>query len=158
MPLAALALAGCGPGVTAPSLMPRAVEKQPIDMPATSATEQESTAPSALTAQIATLVKAAEAGDAAFATQRAQAEKAVVAGAGAGQGSEAWVAAQEAVSALEAARAPVRDAAAQLDTLRQDPVNATTGGRAAIDAAAARMTQIDDAESAALATLVAKLG
>lgn len=155
---AALALAGCSHEISAPSLLPRAVEKQPIDMPVATSVEAESAPDAALTAKIASIVAAAEAGDRAFAAQRTRTETAVGRGAGAGQGSDPWVEAQEAITALESARAPVRDAANAVDGLRDDPANAAPGNRAAIDAAAARVSALNDGEAAAIAALSAKLG
>ena len=155
---ALLVLAGCGAQVSAPTLAPRAVEKQPIDMPVTSATEPEGPADAALVAKIAPLVASAEAGDKAFSEQRARTAAVVARAAGTAQGSEAWVAAQEAVTALASARGPVRDAAGAVDALRIDPANAAPGNRAAIDTAAARIEAIERAEGAAIAELNAKLG
>lgn len=155
---ACLTLAGCSAGVQAPSLMPRAVEKQPIDLPVGASVEPERPADSALQARIAKQIAAAEAGDKSFETQRAIAETAAKAAAGAAPGSEAWVQAQEAVTALESPRLAVRDAATAIDALRDDPANASAGNRAAIDAAAARVGAIESRETAAVAALVAKLG
>jgi hypothetical protein len=155
---AALSLAGCGAQVSAPSLMPRAVEKQPIDMPVTDAIEADTPVDPALRAKIAEQLAAGQAGDRAFAAQRAETEKAVARAAGAAQGSEPWIAAQEAVTALTALRAPVRDAAAAIDALRDDPANAAPGNRAAIDAAAAEMTALETKEADAVAALNKALG
>jgi hypothetical protein len=155
---ATLVLVGCGARVPAPSLMPRAVEKQPIDMPLNEAAERETPADAALQAQIATQLAAAEAGDRKFAEQRAVADAAIARAAGAKPGEENWVQAQEAITALEIARTAVRDAAAAIDALRLDPANASTGNRAAIDAAAARVDGIQRAEASAVAALTAKLG
>ena len=152
-----LSLAGCASRTSAPSLMPRAVEKQPIDMPVAEPVERESPADPALRAALAKQIAAAEAGDRDFGTQRVAAEKAVAAAAGTAQGSEAWVQAQEAITALETPRTAVRDAAAAIDALR-DPARASTGNRAAIDAAAARVGEIERAETEAVAALSAKLG
>ncbi len=154
----ALALAGCGAQVPAPSLAPRAVEHQSIEMPLTSPVEPDTPADPALAARIATILAAAEAGDAAFAAQRARTEAAVAHGRGAAQGSEEWVAAEEALSALDTLRGAVRDAAAEAEVLRDDPASAATGNRAAIDRAAARLTGMEEAEGAALAALTARLG
>jgi hypothetical protein len=137
--------------------MPRAVEKQPIDMPVSEPVERQSPADPALQAALAKQVAAAEAGDKAFEAQRASAEAAVARAAGAAQGSEAWVQAQEAITALETPRTAVRDAAAAIDALR-DPAKASTGNRAAIDAAAARVSEIERAETEKVAALSAKLG
>jgi hypothetical protein len=155
---AACSLAGCGAQVSAPSLMPRAVEKQPIDMPVATAIEADTPVDQALKAKIAEQVAKAQAGDKAFNTQRAEAEKMVARAAGAGQGSDAWVEAQEALTALESARIAVRDAAAAIDALRDDPANAAPGNRAAIDAAAAEMTRLEEAQTAIVAGLNKRLG
>ena len=155
---ALLALAGCGAQVSAPTLAPRAVEKQPIEMPVTTATEAESPVDAALVAKIAALVASAEAGDKTFSELRLRTADVVSRASGTAQGGEAWVAAQEAVTALESARGPVHDAAGAVDALRVDPANAAAGNRNAIDAAAARIEAIERAEAAAIAELNAKLG
>ena len=155
---AAGSLAACGAQVSAPSLMPRAVEKQPIDMPVATAIEADTPVDPALQTKIAEQVAKAQAGDAAFNAQRAEAEKMVARAAGAGQGSDAWVEAQEALTALESARIAVRDAAAAIDALRDDPANAAPGNRAAIDAAAAEMTRLEEAQTALAVALNKRLG
>jgi len=138
--------------------MPRAVEKQPIELPVAEATEQQSTADPALQAALARQIAAAQAGDKAFADQRAVADAAIARAAGAAPGSEGWIQAQETITALETARTAVRDAAAAIDALQGDPANASTGNRAAIDAAAARVEAIEQAQNATVAALIAKLG
>jgi hypothetical protein len=155
---AALGLSACGTQVKAPSLLPRAVEKQPIDMPLSEPNEAQTPVDPALQAAIDRQLAAAEAGDRDFAARRSAAEAAVGKAAGKPQGSEEWVQAQEAVTALETARTAVRDAAAAIDALRDDPANGTSGNRTAIDAAAKRVAKIEQAESAAVAALTAKLG
>lgn len=153
-----LALGGCGQPVSAPSLAQRPVEKQSIDMPVTSAGEAEGAPDATLVAQSAALVAAARAGDAAFAAQRTQTETAVTRASGAAAGSEAWIAAQESVTALDAARGPVRDAASAIDALRAVPANAAAGNRRAINEAAASVAAMDDIERQALSALAARLG
>jgi hypothetical protein len=155
---AACSLTGCGSQVSAPSLLPRAVEKQPIDMPVSEPVERETPVDPALQAEIAKQIAAAEAGDKAFAEQRAAAEAAVARAAGTTPGGELWVQAQQKVTALETARVAVRDAAGAIDALRLEPANAGTGNRAAIDAAAARLEALEKAEMNAVAVLTAKLG
>lgn len=155
---AALALSACGASVQAPSLLPRTVEKQPIDMPVSDPVEAQTPLSPALRAAIDKQIEAAEAGDKEFAARRATAEEAVAKAAGKGQGSEEWVQAQEAVTALESARGAVRDAAGAIDALRDDPANATSGNREAIDAAAKRVGAIVDSEAGAVQALAAKLG
>ena len=157
-PFLALALlSACGPQVNAPSLAPRAVEKQPIDLPA-EASEPETPVDPDLASRIAPLVAAAQAGDRAFATQRTATEAAVARARAAAQGSEGWIVAQQALSALDTARGPVRDSVAAIDAMRSEPANAASGNRAAIDAAAATIEALDDAEAAAVAALSARLG
>ena len=155
---ASLALSACGTELQAPSLLPRAVEKQPIDMPVAEASEAQTPADPALQAAIAKQIEAAEAGDRDFTRSRADAEQAVAKASGKPQGSEDWVQAQEAVTALESARTQVRDAAAAIDALRDDPANGTSGNRAAIAAAAKRVADIEQSETDAVAALSAKLG
>ncbi|HWI84795.1 MAG TPA: hypothetical protein VNT42_00535 [Sphingomonas sp.] len=155
--LAILSLASCGTSISAPSLDQRPVEKQPISMPETDPREAETPADAALISRIAAIVAAAETGDKAFASQRARAEEAVARATGAAPGSDAWIAAQEALTALESARGPARDAAADVDALRQDSASAAPGNRAAIDNAAARVGQIDRAQRAAIAALAGRL-
>lgn len=151
-------LAGCGPQVSAPSLLPRAVEKQPINMPLAEPVETQSPADPALTARISKLIADAEAGDRAFAEQRARTEATIARASGTAAGGELWVQAQQELTSLESARVPVRNAAGDVDALRLEPANASTGNRAAIDAAAARIAAIDSAEGAAVAALARKLG
>jgi hypothetical protein len=79
---AALGLSGCGTELQAPSLLPRAVEKQPIDMPVSEASEAQTPVDHALQAAIAKQIGAAEAGDRDFASRRADAEQAVARAAG----------------------------------------------------------------------------
>jgi len=152
------ALAGCGAPVVAPSLMPRAVEKQPIDMPLSEPVEAQTPADSALKLRIAAQIKAAEAGEAAFNDLRKEAEAAVAAAIGQPQGSESWIQAQEAITALESPRGIVRDAAAAIDGLRAEPGSASAGNRAAIDAASAEVQAMELRQREAVAALVAKLG
>ena len=153
-----LGLSACGAEVHAPSLMPRAVEKQPIDMPVEQAVEPEGPADPALRTALAAQIDAARDGDKAFAERRVAAEGAVAKAAGKAQGSEEWVQAQETITALESARTIVHDAAAAIDALRGDPSSAAPGNRAAIDAAAKQVSEIEDAQSTVVAALTGKLG
>jgi hypothetical protein len=152
-----LLLPACGPKVNAPSLAPRAIEKQPIDLPSNSG-EPMTPADPALAARIEPLVAAAREGDRAFARQRAETEVMIAKAGGTAQGGEAWIAAQQSLSLLDAARAPVRDAVASIDAIRSEPANAAPGNRAAIEAAASRIETIDDAEASVVAALGTKLG
>jgi hypothetical protein len=150
-------LSACGPRVNAPSLAPRAIEKQPIDLPAAEG-EPMTPADPALAGRIAPLVAAAHEGDRAFARQRIETEAAIAKAAGTAQGGEAWIVAQQSLSALDATRAPVRDAVASIEAIRSEPANAARGNRVAIEDAAGTIEAVDDAEASVVAALGAKLG
>ena len=153
----ALALAGCASQIPAPSLGPRAVEKQPIDLPVTNGAEAESPADASLTTQLTSLIAAAEAGNTEFAQQRARTDTAVARAAGSAVGDDAWINAQQALTSLDAARAAVREAASAIEALRETPANAAPGNRAAIDRAAARVSEIDGTQGRAFAALGERL-
>lgn len=109
-----LALAGCASAGEFPSLAIRPEERdisleEPVRTPPPVAD-----AP-ALRAEAIALLERARQGQRAFAGVESQAAQAVR-GAG-GRGSDSWTAAQEAISALEAARAPTTRALADLDQL-----------------------------------------
>jgi hypothetical protein len=107
-------ISGCAAGGDFPSLAPRAVERElTAERPAAAAPEVP--ADPALGARVAELVRQARAGEAAFETALGGARGAA-AGAGAA-GSDSWIAAQAAVSRVEAARAEVVTALAELDRL-----------------------------------------
>ncbi len=152
-----LLVGACSGQVTVPSLMPRPVERQSIDMPASSPSEADSVADAALQEAVAGHVARARKADQDFAAQRSRTEAAVARAARVPAGADAWVEAQQAISALENARAPLRDEAAAIDALRDDPANAAPGNRAAIDAAAAQVAALEQAEAAAIAALGARL-
>jgi len=154
---AALVLVGCGPQVSAPSLAPRAVEKQPIELPVPAPSEQETAVDPSLGARLQPLLAKAEAGQRDFDAQRTEADAAVARAAGATPGDEAWTVAQQALSALDATRGAAHDAAAEVDAIRQEPAFIGTGSRAAIDAAAAEIAAIADAQATAFAALQARL-
>lgn len=110
-------LSACAAGGAFPSLAPRAVEQDDAvaetpDVPAQGATEAVDPQ---LAARLAGLLADARRGQAAFEALLPSATSAV-AGAGSA-GSEAWIAAQLAVSRLEAGRAPSVVALADLDAL-----------------------------------------
>lgn len=154
--LAALAGGCAGRDIDAPSLGPRAVERQPIAAP-DAASEPQVPADAALTGRIAAIETVARQGHAEFERARARAAIAVGRAGGASAGSESWTAAQQELSALDAARAPVSHAAADIDALRQEPASAASGNRAAIEAAAARVEALSQAEAADFASLSARL-
>jgi len=154
--LALSTLAGCA-GTTQgyPSLAPRPIEREVMRAdvaPATAAVEPPPLPPSAEVAQI---VASAQAADAAFRTALDKARPQIEAARGAAEGSEQWVAAQQAYSAADAARAPVGDALAELDRRRQAAVEAGKGDEAtALAGAALEIQALDEAERALLAGLM----
>ena len=151
-----VALGGCVASIDAPSLAPRAAERQPIDAPA-AAGEVATPADPALVQRIGPLVAAAEEGHRLFEDERRTTETLIARAAGTSPGGEAWTAAQAALSALDTARAGVRDAASAIDDIRLEPANAAPGNRAAIEAAAARIDALATAEATAMARIGARL-
>jgi hypothetical protein len=151
----AVALAGCSDERGYPSLAPRAVEQEATD-------ETVATAPAlptdpALDAEVTALVAQVAKGDADFTAAADQACAAIARGHAAAEGSEPWVAAQQALSGLEAARAPVLSAAAALDRLT---IERGTAEGAATDLtrlveAQAQVSAIETAEQARVAELSA---
>lgn len=154
------ALAGCaGPALRAPSLAPRAAEaidpRVPVPEP-----QFSSIVDPGLAAQLSALVAQAEAGDARFrAAAPAAQQAAAVAG---GRQSESWVAAQQIVSALVAARGPVTRALGDIDALGAARIQRLGGIAAAdmraIQAAAGQVAEIDHREAALIDRLQARLG
>jgi hypothetical protein len=149
-------LCGCQAAIDAPSLAPRPTERQPILEPAP-ASEGDSTLDPALGQRLAAILSAAEEGDAVFARARTDAETAVRRAEGQAEGSDSWVAAQQALSALEAARAPVQAQLTALEDVRQDPAYAALANRDAIEVAGTRIAAIADAQAATLQALAARL-
>ena len=113
-----LILAACAPsGPPPPSLLPRPAEKIRIDDPPADNVGTVAAAASPETqAAITRLLAQAQDGEDAQVKAYA-ANRAALAGLKAAPGSEAYVAAQTALSALESARIPTLDAIAELDRL-----------------------------------------
>lgn len=99
--------------------------------------------------QIAEIEASANAGASAFAALEAETIAAV--DARDEPGGEAWTAAQQALSRLDAARQPVAKALGDLDALATDPMVAkqwlTPANREALQAASARIAMIDKRQS-----------
>jgi hypothetical protein len=156
----AMTLGACStPQGQYPSLAPRAAEavdpRVPVDHPIRSGPVDPQ-----LAAHLAALVDQAQSGDAAFRDAAATAER-LAEQAGPAHG-ESWVAAQQALSAAQAARAPTTRAIGDIDGLGSSAL-ATRGGisaanKAAIEEAAAKVSQIDQAEAERLAAIQARLG
>jgi len=99
--------------------------------------------------QIAEIEASADVGTSAFAALEAETIAAVEARDE--QGGEAWTAAQQALSRLDAARQPVAKALGDLDALATDPMVAkqwlTPANREALQAASARIAVVDKRQS-----------
>ena len=141
-----------------PSLAPRAAEaidpRVPIPGDVVSGP-----ADTALASRIAELMAQVRAGDAAF-VAAAQDAQALAAAAGPAE-SESWIVAQEALSALVAARGPVTRAIADLDALAATRIAATggllPGDLDALNAASAEAGAIGQREAEVIDRLQAQL-
>lgn len=113
-----------------------------------------------LAAHLAALVDQAQAGDQAFQSVAENAER-LAASAGAQQG-EGWVAAQQALSAAQEARGPTTRALGDIDALGSDALQKyggiSAGNMKAIEAAAARVAEIDNREADRIDAIEKRLG
>ena len=156
--LLALLLSACSvPQAGEPSLAPRAAEAIDPRVPIPNEVVAGPADP-ALTARIADLMNQVRSGDAAFQGAAQDAER--LAAAGAGQ-SDSWIAAQQALSAMVAARAPVTGALADLDALAAARLAATggiqPGDLAAVQAASREAGLISEREAAVIDRLQGQL-
>ena len=143
--------AGCAGDPSFPSLAPRAVEDESLAEPSLPA-PPTGTPDAAAMAEYAPLVDKARADDAQFRAALSEARGALAAGRGASTGSDAWLAAQAALSRVAAARYPVATALADLDAARNGDAPRTDSGKAAAVARAFETVRtIDAAEDGALA-------
>ena len=144
LPSLALFLSGCAETLTGyPSLAKRAVENAPVAEPVAAPAPVE--ADPALQSQVDRLSAQAQSGSAAFDRAWPAADRAARSAAGAAVSSEPWVAAQLAISVLEAARNDSVSALASLDTLYVERSNAVAEGKVR-----GGVEQIDVARKAAL--------
>jgi hypothetical protein len=139
-------LAACAQSVDAPSLLPRPAETAEVDAPATAAAPPVSADP-AQAAMIARLLDQAKRGDAAF--QRALPAAAT----SAPKLSEAWIAAQNARSAVDIARGPTLDALSALDAAIGNAIDKGQDA-AALAAARTEVQSIYDRQSTKLDALI----
>ena len=139
-----LTLTGCSDRSGYPTLAQRPIERP---APPVAAAPAPAAADVARDAQAAVLADQAAQGDAAFAKTADGACRTIATGLRASEGSEAWVAAQQALSALDAARGPVRAAAAEIDKLLIDSSGAD-GGAVDTDKLAAADAQVSALEAA----------
>ena len=138
-PITATLGACAWPGGPPPSLLPRAAEaidpRVPVERPINTRPVD-----AALASRLAALVSQAREGDAAFQPAAAEAER-LAAAAGEARG-EGWVAAQEALSAAIAARAPTARALGDIDAMGANKLQ-VQGGLAPADLAAIRSAGAD---------------
>ena len=153
------ALSACvAPQSAEPSLAPRAAEAIDPRVPIPGGVVAGPADP-ALAARIAELLAEVRSGDAAFQTAAQNAE-ALAAAAGPSE-SESWIVAQEALSGLVAARAPVTEAIADLDALAAGRIAAAggilPGDLAAIEAATSEAGAIGQRQAEVIDRLQARL-
>ena len=156
LPLMLLPAACASTTANEPSLAPRAAERidprLPVEGPSLPAA-----ADPALAGQLAGLVADARQGDAEFRAALPGARTTI--GAAGPNGSESWIAAQQALSALESLRAPAAKAAGDIDALASE--RAASLGQtdlAALEAAAAEVHAIAEQEAAAIEELSGLIG
>lgn len=161
LPTLALILSGCaGAHESYPSLAKRPVESAPIAEPA--APPAPAPADAALRKTIAGLTAQAQTGSNNFDKAYASADRAVRAAGSASVSSDAWVAAQVAISATEAARNDSVSALASLDTLYVERTSAIAdgkeqGGADEIDAARASVLSLVDTQNDRIDALKGRL-
>jgi hypothetical protein len=142
-------LSGCADVTGYPSLAPRPIEREVMQADAVPP------APLPPSADVAAVVERGRAADSAFRAALEKARPQIEAGRRAAEGSEAWVAAQQAYSDVDATSAPLAEALAELDLRRQAATDANDGaGAAAIGAALDELQGLFDAERAQLAALM----
>ena len=142
-----------------PSLAPRAAEAIDPRVPIPSEV-RIGPADANLRAHLSALIDQAQAGDSQFEAAAANAERLAQA-AGPPQG-ESWVAAQQALSAAQAARGPTTRALGDIDGIAAAALEQRgglpPGNLAAIQAAAERVSEIDRRQSARIDAIEARLG
>ncbi|NNM75780.1 hypothetical protein HJG53_02520 [Sphingomonas sp. ID1715] len=152
---APLLLAGCVQPDDAPSLARRPIESRDLNAPPAEPAPVQAADP-ALRSEIGSLVDKAEAGQRSFAALLPRAETAA-SNAGA-EGSESWVAAQQLLSALEAARTDTTSALARIDALVVEKVAAKSDiGLAELQQASERVGALADAQQASIDAVKARI-
>ncbi len=155
LPLSACAASASGDG---PSLAKRAVEGRLDVVPPSVEVAPPGPLPADLAGRLARWEADGTAGQQAFAAERGAAATLVSAAAGAPVASERWVVAQQAISRLVAARAPVTAALADIDRLYLErQVEEQVGGLPDIHALRERLAEQVSAQDAVIAALNAEL-
>lgn len=144
-----------------PSLAPRPIEQRSDAIETSPPTPPAPTDP-ALRADLDRLLKKARDGESAFAALLGPTERAVSGARGALPSSEAWVTAQQLLSALDAARAETASALAELDSLYVDLAdkatrNASMGGVEEAYSARTEVEALNNRQIARLTELQAAL-
>ena len=111
----------------------------------------------ALLAQLSSLEAQAQAGQAAFVQQRAKMAAKVLAARSAPMLSEAWVDAQQALSALEAARGPTLIARGALDSLAIHAIDTGSPGAQEIESTQKRVAALADEQDRVLQNVAGNL-
>jgi hypothetical protein len=159
--LSAIAFAGAcaAPSHNVPSLAPRAAEAIDPRVPIPGDVIV-GPADANLSGHLAALIDQAQAGDSAFQGVAAEAER--LARAAGPQQSESWVLAQQALSAAHAARAPTTRALGDIDALAATALERQgglpPGNLAAIQAAAATVSAIDNRQASRIEAIENRLG
>jgi len=153
-------LAACSTkGGPYPSLQPRAAERIDPRVPVERPMNDRPASP-ALEARLNSLVSEAQSASGAFDAAAAQAEQ-LAATAGARQ-SEGWVAAEEALSAAVAARKPVAEALAEIDSIGATALQIQGGiapnDLAAIQGAASVVSGLDRRQAERIQAIQQRLG
>lgn len=146
IPLLLLSVAACAKPGTYPSLNVRPIEGKASGLLTEPAAEPTAVAPAtpAVQAKVDAAIAAARAGAQAFDSDL-PATRSAAAAAGA-SGSEGWIAAQMAISALERSRAPVKMALSDLDAMLRAALSAPPGEDLARIEAAIRSVEAIDAQ------------
>lgn len=154
-----LSTAACAAPGNYPSLAPRTTEGIDPRVPVAT-TPSPGEIDSRTAVALAEAVSAARGGTAEF-NSLARSAEALATAAGPRQ-SESWIAAQQALSALGAQHGVTTNAAAQVDEIAADRIDATRwlvpATRAAIEAAAAEVGAINDHQNATIDRLGKRLG
>lgn len=150
-------LAGCVPAGDFPSLAPRPAERA-LSFEDPARPPQAVASDPVLQGRIAELSRMAAEGERGFDAELGSTTAAVAADGA--EGSDAWVTAQQAISRLEAARAPTTRAIAELDRLRIDRTGMPTNESdfASIEAAIVSAERLAEDQQARLDRLRSQLG
>jgi hypothetical protein len=160
-PVLSLALAAGLGGCTEtdnryPSLLPRVTENQSMAEPAEQPAAQAAPDP-ALDARIAAALATLDAASKDFTSIARDAEARIAVARGLPEGSEGWIDAQAALTAVGAARVPASDVLAELERIAIERGQAGEVPYPALDAAVAQADAVNDAQAARLASLEAAL-